>query len=104
MGNSIQFDSDQLSGAIGSMASAYQPLETKFESLKEVADTLTPAWKTPEGVAVIQQYENITTGIADFKTSYGSLTSFLSKSVKISYDAIEQELAAALQGQNAGGN
>ena len=100
----IEFDKDQLTGAIGNMASAYGPLEEKFASQAGNIEPLSSAWKTPEGAACIAQFENISNGISDFKKSYSSLTSFLSKSVSINYASIEEELAAALAAANAGGD
>ena len=99
----IQFDKEQLTGAIGSMASAYSPLEAKLASQAQNVEPLSGAWKTPEGEACIGQFENISKGVEDFKKSYSALTGFLSKSVSINYASIEEELAAALAAANAGG-
>jgi hypothetical protein len=104
MANSVEFDKGQLEGAISNMASAYQPLAAKFDEVLKAPEELTPAWKCSEGTAVINQFATITNGVANFKSAYGSLTGFLSSSVSVNYNAIEEELAAALAGQNTGGN
>lgn len=98
----IEFDEEKLTGAIGTMASAYDPLKTKLESQATNVEPLTGAWKTPEGTAFISQFETISTGVDNFKASYSSLTGFLSSSVSINYASIEQELAAALAAANGG--
>lgn len=105
MSNSISYDKSALEAAIGTMASAYQPVENKFGEVVKAPDELTPAWMTTEGTDTITQFQNITTGVDDFKSTYSSLTDFLSSSVSVNYSAIEEELAAALAGNNTtGGN
>jgi len=100
----IDFDEEKLTGAISSMAAAYDPVKTKLENQATNVEPLTGAWKTPEGTAFISQFENISTGVENFEKSYSVLTEFLSKSVSINYASIEQELAAALAAANGGAN
>ena len=100
----IDFDAEKLTGAMSSMAAAYDPLKTKLQNQATNVEPLAGAWKTPEGAACIAQFENISTGVENFEKSYSSLTSFLSKSVSINYSSIEQELAAALAAANGGAN
>jgi hypothetical protein len=101
MSDSVQFDQGALQAAVGEMAAAYSSLSTKFDEVVTKAQDISPSWKTPEGVSFYEKFENIKTGIANFKASYATFESFLSGSVAVDYSKIEADIAAALAG---GGN
>ena len=96
MSDSVQFDQGALQAAVGEMAAAYSSLSTKFDEVVTIAQDISPNWKTPEGVSFYAKFENIKTGIANFKASYSTFESFLSESVAVDYSKIEADIAAAL--------
>lgn len=103
MADSIEFDASALTAAVSQMAEAYEKLSTEFDKVVSYSESMPANWKTPEGEAFISKFEAIRTGVSDFKSSYASITGFLTSSVSNSYVDAEDKIAAALAAASASG-
>ena len=98
MSDSIQFDQAALAAAQGQMEAAYAKLAAEFDKVTAQADSISPNWQTPEGAKFVSKYEAIRSGIAEFKSSYSSISSFLSSAVSANYVDAEAEIGSSILG------